>query len=712
MLKNIPKIIESDSQIQDKCSWWFNTKEGVIYRYDDTKESWVIIASSDADKQAIINSAVNQSVYTANLYSDQQNNELESELRAELHKLEKKVYPTCRYARHGRIDISNCNGVDYILVPCNQKCQLLYVTNNYLKQFCEKATFYDLIDKYNFPVYQICVSYDYDDVWPEKTLSDTERNNVSLYVSYQNESKEDPQWEADFARKTFAVKKADIMRAFSKWYSDNECILKQYDRSQMPADDIKNYQWYIYTKSITTRHNKMGKKTGFGNYNHVNTKHLGVYHPNKKIEYLMTAYSPWNPVGWGASNQYNRTIFHEVKTWNGIRQFVWCGWRNQLSYELGYTPENTYTEYFPAKMRYIKVDAATHEKYKNDETKVCVSPAVLSRFPYMVFKNPFRGNRGGIIPIIDGKLRIEYAKECKNRSLLLVSNNYQKLDFDENGVCKQPLNPNFVEIFLPMSAKRKIGMYGYFKNVGSSWNSLLLRHKNYYRRCIQFFKKWRVYYWHRSNDYYNSQSILNRKHPNQDRNKKSTNPPYHIPRCVSKRKNYINGVNQNTLWAYNGWQDANKLPILRQLGNKMSLFEAYINQATYEIGRYIKDSDYLNFNINILQFSNKIYSGSDSWNGSKKVGFQDGSGGLQRLLRKAFNTVSYKGIESYRRYVKYNFLYGNSDTFSMYKCNPYYPINTITLQMQFTSFTNSDKQRYSFAKRAYLTCKPGIVTNI
>lgn len=709
MLKNIPKIIESDSQIQDKCSWWFNTKEGVIYRYDDTKESWVIIASSDADKQSIINSAVNQSVYTANLYSDQQNNELESELRAELHKLEKKVYPTCRYARHGRIDISNCNGVDYILVPCNQKCQLLYVTNNYLKQFCEKATFHDLIDKYNFPVYQMCVSNDYDDVWPEKELSNTERNDVNLYVSFQRKSREDPDWKSNFAKRTFAVKKADIMKAFSKWYSDNECILKQYDRSQMPADDIKNFQWYIYTKSITTRHNKMGKKTGFGRYNHVNTKHLGVYHPNKKIEYLTNAYSQWNPVGEFDSNQYNRTIFHEVKTWNGIRQFVWCGWRNSLSHTFGYTPENVYVEYFPAKMRYIKVDAVTHEKYKNDETKVCVSPAVLSRFPYMVFKNPFRGNRGGIIPIIDGKLRIEYAKECKNRSLLLVSNNYQKLDFDENGVCKQPLNPNFVEIFLPMRAKRKIGMYDYFKNGGISQNSILLRHKNYYRRCIQFFKKWRSYYWHRSDDYNNVWSILNRKHPNKQRNKKSTNPPYHMPRCVSKRKNFVTGYNSNPDWS-SGWRNVDRLPILRQLGNKISLFEAYINQATYEIGHYVKDSDYLSFNINILQFYNYVYSGSQTWNKTRTVGYINKSSGLQRLLAYAFSTVSDTGLENYRRYVKYNFLYGNSDTFSMYKCNPYYPINTITLQMQFARGTNG-KKIYTYTKRAYFTNKPGIVIN-
>jgi len=36
-----------------------------------------------------------------------------------------------------------------------------------------------------------------------------------------------------------------------------------------------------------------------------------------------------------------------------------------------------------------------------------------------------------------------------------------------------------------MSAKRKIGMYYYYKNsVEGASNSLLLRHKNYYRRCI------------------------------------------------------------------------------------------------------------------------------------------------------------------------------------------------------------------------------------
>lgn len=709
MLKNIPKIIESDSQIQDKCSWWFNTNEGVIYRYDDVKESWVIIASSDADKQAIINSAVNQSVYTANLYSDQKVDELESELRAELHKLEKKVYPTCRYARHGRIDISNCNGVDYILVPCNQKCQLLYVTNNYLKTFCEKATFYDLIDKYNFPVYQIAVDDNVDQIHREKTLTDSERNSVDLYVSLQKESRDNPDWRYDLSQRTFGVTKADIMKAFSKWYSDNECILKQYDRSQMPVDDIKNFQWYIYTKSITTRHNKMGKKTGFGDFNHVNAKHLGVYHPNKKLDYLGACYTQWCQLIEGYF--YSRTLLHEVKTWNGIRQFVWCGWRNFLRTDSYGTTEDNYSEYFPAKMRYIKVDAVTHEKYKADETKVCVSPAVLSKFPYMVFKNPFRGNRGGIIPIINGKLRIEYAKECKNRSLLLVSNNYQKLDFDENGVCKQPLNPNFVEIFLPMSAKRKIRMYYYYKKYteGAS-NGLLLRHKNYYRRCIQFFKKWRSYYWHQNLEYNNVWSILNRKHPDEERNKKSTNPPYHMPRCVSKRKNFVSRYNCDQVWASNGWREGDALPILRQLGNKMSLFQAYINQATKEIGCQIVDSNKLQFNINILQFSNAIYNNDHGWTANRRVGYMRKKSGLQKLMSRAFETISERNNEYNRRYVKYNFLYGNSDTFSMYKCNPYYPINTITLQMQFAKGTN-DKNVYTYTKRAYLTCKPGITIN-
>jgi hypothetical protein len=50
MLKNIPKIIESDSEIQDKCSWWYNKNDQAVYRYNDVTESWELVSASAVDK--------------------------------------------------------------------------------------------------------------------------------------------------------------------------------------------------------------------------------------------------------------------------------------------------------------------------------------------------------------------------------------------------------------------------------------------------------------------------------------------------------------------------------------------------------------------------------------------------------------------------------------------------------------------------------------
>ena len=42
-MKNINKIIESDFEISDKCSWWYDTQKNIVKRY--TTGRWVPSAS-------------------------------------------------------------------------------------------------------------------------------------------------------------------------------------------------------------------------------------------------------------------------------------------------------------------------------------------------------------------------------------------------------------------------------------------------------------------------------------------------------------------------------------------------------------------------------------------------------------------------------------------------------------------------------------------
>lgn len=44
-MKNIHKIIESPTEITDKCSWWLDTNTNILYRWDDVTEAWVTITS-------------------------------------------------------------------------------------------------------------------------------------------------------------------------------------------------------------------------------------------------------------------------------------------------------------------------------------------------------------------------------------------------------------------------------------------------------------------------------------------------------------------------------------------------------------------------------------------------------------------------------------------------------------------------------------------
>ena len=48
-MKNIHKIIESPTEIIDKCSWWYNTITGEILRWNDT--IWEVVSQGGSSSQ-------------------------------------------------------------------------------------------------------------------------------------------------------------------------------------------------------------------------------------------------------------------------------------------------------------------------------------------------------------------------------------------------------------------------------------------------------------------------------------------------------------------------------------------------------------------------------------------------------------------------------------------------------------------------------------
>lgn len=690
MLKNIPKIIESDSEIQDKCSWWYNTNDQAVYRYNDITESWELVSASAVDKENIIQQAVLQSTTTSEAYSDQKDSELEEKIQEKVKALEGKLYPTCRYARHGRIDLSNCKGVDYIVVPCNQKCQLLYVTNNYLKTFCEKTTWYDLIDKYELPVYGVRRGNVYDPKEGDTDETENVKNDPLYYVHYADQEN----W--DFDTQTLGCLKSDLLKAFSWWYHNDKCLLTQYDRSKMPADEILNNQWYIYTKSITIRHNRMSRRLSATN-GWIREQDRGIFTPEKRDVF------PCDPLSAGIGRT-SRVILHQIKTWKGINQFVYTNHRAQYVEE-GYTMDNCWEEYYSKDMRYLRVDEETFKKYKEDTTKVCVMPALLTRYPHMIFKNPFRENVGGIIPVIDGKLRLEYAKKAINKKLLLVSDSNKIIEFDEKGVCKTVLNPNFYEIWTPLHAK-----HPQMDNTQGGDCEQRIKFKQYPRVGINWLK------YQRQAEYleYNCAFIKQSWHISPDKPPygevlKFANAPYHVPGLrtsgKTQRRNTVDKMWNTSLYNYYSWLKCDEFKV-PYVGKKTAFWRKMLWNFTYYLGRQLKNLVgwlemplFCSRNLK-LQLVSSVYhedSGDDL---------------VSRNSRGAYNIpkTKYQVLQEVS-YFRYNFLFGHSDTMSMFKCNPYYEVNTMTLNF-FPKYNYVHSKTgvitTSYNKKAFMSVKPGI----
>lgn len=680
MLKNIPKIIESDSEIQDKCSWWYNKNDQAVYRYNDITESWELVSASAADKTSIIQQAVLQSTTESETYSDQKDQELEEKIDEKVKALEGKLYPTCRYARHGRIDLSNCKGVDYIVVPCNQKCQLLYVTNNYLKTFCEKTTWYDLIDNYGLPVYGVRRGETYSTEDGDSDQTENVKNDPLYYVHYAN------QQSFGQGTKTLGCLKSDILKAFSWWYHNDKCLLTQYDRSKMPADEILNNQWYIYTKSITIRHNRMCKKLPGVSYQYYRIQDQGIFTPEKRDRCLE------EPLRFN-EGQITRIILHQIKTWKGIDQFVYTAHR-QYYKDMGYTMDNCWIEYFSKDMRYLRVDEETFKKYKEDTTKVCVMPALLTRYPHMIFKNPFRENVGGIIPVIDGKLRLEYAKKAINKKLLLVSDNNKIIEFDEKGVCKTVLNPNFYEIWTPLHAKHPecINVPGHQR---SDTSYVSHRFKQYPRVGINWLRYQRQAEYLRFNSSFIKRKwYMSPQTPPYGEVLKAKNAPYHVPGLRTSGKTQRRNTNKK-MWdapSYNyySWYNSDQFKI-PYVGKKTSFWRRMLWNFTIYLGIELKNvSGWLKMPL--------FHSRNDKLNLVRAPYREDTDSDLvTKNPRGKYNIPQTKYQELQElSYFRYNFLFGHSDTMSMFRCNPYYEVNTMTLNFW-------PKYEYSYSKTGVTT---------
>lgn len=325
-----------------------------------------------------------------------------------------------RWAKNGRIDLENLNGIDYVLVPCRRKQQLLYVTNKYLKTFSETTSTLKL--------------FGFD--WGKKEIGDKLRLPYPTNIEEQNALKEQGimtsgDMPINFESKRYALRDQTIkycwtfksvLKKWNKWLIDESTIKHDLDDNQLPVNlnaewdntnplkkhknSNKNSDVYIYTKQIVGKNTKVSKKS---------------------IGELC-----------GGLRLYSRESFNGVQQWfygNQVLDGIW---------EAGYI--------------HPKVDA---EKISDQECNVTLKSPLeafqgqyVTKTPYMIFKNPFKGKVGGIIPVKDGKLLLEKARTANNLTLQLVSTG-ENIQFDSEGICKTPLKPSHKMFWRPYGQGKK-----------------------------------------------------------------------------------------------------------------------------------------------------------------------------------------------------------------------------------------------------------------
>ena len=139
-MKNINKIIESDFEISDKCSWWYDTQKNIVKRY--TTGMWVPISGSY--KKGYLSGGEGIDVKTdeelINIkYNEKQltvNNKNQLELNGYT-PLAKKV----RWCRRGKIDLDRN---EVCVVPPRAKCNFIRFSSRKLRELFSKSIKYRL----------------------------------------------------------------------------------------------------------------------------------------------------------------------------------------------------------------------------------------------------------------------------------------------------------------------------------------------------------------------------------------------------------------------------------------------------------------------------------------------------------------------------------------------------------------------------------------
>lgn len=291
-----------------------------------------------------------------------------------------------RWAKNGRIDLDNLNGIDYVLVPCKRKRQLLYITDKNLKKRSETTS---LLQLFGYPSDHPIEEYDINEFYHS--------SNPIRHATFKS-----------------------CLRKISKWMSDEQCVIKDYDSDQLPFDKDKSNFVYIKQFVWNTKSNFFSRTNLSKNKSEINSLPRWS-HPLKFDKLTVfghqqyfygkqerhTILSIWEDLdekvrffGQGFNRRYNKYITTNDPDWDGITN---------------------------------NIDLVNPFEYSYGKK--------VTKVPYAVVVNPFNKKYGGAIPVKNGKLLLDKAFIIKNKSFVLESTG-EVISFDQEGQCKNTLAPS------------------------------------------------------------------------------------------------------------------------------------------------------------------------------------------------------------------------------------------------------------------------------
>jgi hypothetical protein len=159
-----------------------------------------------------------------------------------------------------------------------------------------------------------------------------------------------------------------------------------------------------------------------------------------------------------------------------------------------------------------------------------------------------------------------------------------------------------------------------------------------------------------------------------------------------------------SMYNYYSWMECDEFKV-PYVGKKTAFWRKILWNFTFYLGKSLKSvTGWLGIPLfNSREDKLRLLSGGDYDEDTPlDLHYPRGAYNIPQTKYQALQEISY---------FRYNFLFGHSDTMSMFKCNPYYEVNTMTLNFfprYEYKYSKTGVITTSYNKKAFMSVKPGI----